>query len=114
MSSKVIENMSLDLAIKVAKMCQALHDEGRKDIIADRLLNSCVTVGVYMHDYEYAEPTKDMIKYLNLALSELKFTTYWLDLIYETGGITYDVYNELFGEFSDFNTGIKEAIGEMI
>lgn len=106
--------MSLDLAIKVAKMCQTLHDEGRKDIIADRLLNSCVTVGVYMHDYEYAEPTKDMIKYLNLALSELKYTIYWLDLMYETGGITDDVYNDLFGEFSELGNGIKEAIEEMI
>ncbi len=110
MSSKVIENMSFDLAIKVAKMCQALHDEGRKEIVADRLLNSCVSVGVYMHDYEYAENTNDAIKHLNSALNELKYTTYWLDLIYETEVIADEVFNNLHSEFIDLSNGIKEAI----
>ncbi len=110
MSNKTIENMSLDLALKVTKMCQVLRDEGRKEIVAERLLDSCVSVGVFIHDYEYAKDKSETNKSLNSALSELKYTTYWLDLMYETGLINYDVYDKLLSEFVDFNKDIKEMI----
>ncbi len=110
MSSKAIENQSLDLAVKVTKMCQTLRDEGRKEIVAERLLDSCVSVGVFIHDYEYAKDRNETIISLKSALSELKRTTYWWDLMFETELINNEIYDKLLSEFVDFSKGIEEMI----
>lgn len=104
------EEISLDLAIRVVNICQTLCDENRNNIVAEHLLKSCIALRVSLHYSEYSDNVDDMVKYLNSTLAELEYTTQWLDLMYETGVISCEVFDSLHGELENLDKLLKKRV----
>lgn len=90
-----IENKTISFAIQVATICKTEVEKRGSNIILDHLLDSCVTAGVAVREYEYADSRTKMVGYLSQTQQELFRTLYWLDLLYETGGFGVEAYEEL-------------------
>ena len=70
---------------------------GIESSIRDQLLRSGTSAGANIHDAQYAQGTKDFISKLEIALKECSECEFWLELIYETDGITaedFDAYQK--------------------
>ncbi len=109
MDNSPIENRILAFVIKIANTYQAAVSESGKNIIYDHLIDSCVTVGIEVRGYEYAETDIKAVDHLLSAERELTRTLYWLDLLIETGEFQEDEYSALFSEVVDLINLAKET-----
>ena len=65
------------------------HDK-IEGVLINQLLRSGTSVGANIHEGKYAQGNKDFISKFEIALKELNEAEYWLELIYETNGITQE------------------------
>ena len=52
--------------------------------MTDQLARAGTSVGVNIHEAQYAQSKKDFVSKLEIALKESNETSYWLKLLYET------------------------------
>ncbi len=66
---------------------------GMEGALVNQLLRCGTSVGANVHEAQYAQGTKDFISKFEIALEECNESEYWIELIYETNGITEDEYS---------------------
>ncbi len=79
---------SKDFAKRVVLLCRELKTRNIESSIRDQLWRSGTSVGANIHEAQYAQGTKDFISKFEIALKECNESEYWLELLYETNGIT--------------------------
>lgn len=60
----------------------------------NQLARAGTSVGVNIHEAQYAQSKKDFISKLEIALKESNETSYWLKLLFETKRINAQTYRE--------------------
>ena len=85
---------SKEFAKKVVLLCRELKQRGIESSIRDQLLRSGTSVGANIHEAQYAQGTKDFISKFEIALKECSESEFWIELIYETNGITPDEFDK--------------------
>ena len=83
---------SKEFAKKVVLLCRELKMRNVESPIRDQLLRSGTSVGANIHEAQYAQGTKDFISKFEIALKECNECEYWLELLYETNGITLEEF----------------------
>lgn len=83
---------SKEFAKKVVLLCRELKTRNIESSIRDQLLRSGTSVGANIHEAQYAQGTKDFISKFEIALKECNESEYWLELLYETNGITSEEF----------------------
>ena len=58
-------------------------------------LRSGTSIGADLHEAQYAQGTKEFISKFEIALEECHESEYWLELLFETGYISEEVYKPL-------------------
>ena len=83
---------SKEFAKKIVLLCRELKTRNVESPIRDQLLRSGTSIGANIHEAQYAQGTKDFISKFEIALKECNESEYWLELLYETNGITSEEF----------------------
>ena len=92
MSDNLILDLSMQFAIDIVNLCEAL--EG-KNALTNQLLRSGTSIGANIHEANYASSRADFIAKMQIALKECYETEYWLELFVKTTIISEEVYKKL-------------------
>ena len=92
MADSKLRDLSTDFAVKVIKMCDSI--KGHYSLV-NQLERSSTSIGANIHEAQYAQGTKDFISKLEIAQKECYETEYWMELLFETGYISENVYKPL-------------------
>ena len=84
------ENKLVDLSFEFAKVIVNLVDSiktPKSSYMVDQLARAGTSVGANIHEAQYAHSKADFTAKLEIALKEANETSYWLQLMFETGRI---------------------------
>ena len=87
MADSVLRTKSKEFAKDIVFLCRKLKQNGVESTLISQLLRCGTSVGANVHEAQYAQGIKDFISKFEIALKECNESEYWLELLYETGGI---------------------------
>lgn len=93
----IIVEMTLEFALKIITFSELL-EENKKYVIARQLLKSGTSIGANVGEAQNAESKADFIHKLAISQKEADETSYWLDLLFNSGYISKECYNEYLTE----------------
>ena len=88
------QKMVEEFAKQIVILCRDIKAEKRESILTNQLLRSGTSIGANVHEAQYAQGTKDFISKFEIALKECSESEFWIELIYETNGITPDEFDK--------------------
>ncbi len=97
MSDSILRAKSKEFAKEIVLLCRKMKQNGVEAALVNQLLRSGTSIGANVHEAQYAQGTKDFISKFEIALKECNESEYWIELIYETGGI-FDEDYKIFKE----------------
>ena len=92
MSNSPLRVISKEFAKQIVFLCREVKATHRESVLTNQLLRSGPSIGVNLHEAQYAQGTKDFISKLEIALKEANETSYWLKLMYSTNRIDDQAY----------------------
>ena len=97
----VINSKSYSFALRVIKAYKYLTEEKKEFILSKQLLRSGTSIGAMVRESKFAQSRLDFINKLSIGLKEANETSYWLDLLHDSGYIESDVYNSIYSECNE-------------
>ena len=97
MADSILRNKSKEFAKDIVFLCRGMKQNGVEAALINQLLRCGTSVGANVHEAQYAQGTKDFISKFEIALKECNECEYWLELLYETDGISkeeFDVFQK--------------------
>ena len=88
MADSVLRNKSKEFAKSIVLLCKKMKHNCVEGALISQLLRCGTSVGANVHEAQYAQGTKDFISKFEIALKECNESEYWLELLYETDGIS--------------------------
>ena len=92
MSDSIMRCKAKDFAKQIVFVCRDIKANARESVLTNQLLRSGTSIGANIHEAQYAQGRKDFISKLEIAQKECFETEYWMELLFETGYITEEVY----------------------
>lgn len=92
MTNNILVDLSMDFAIEIVKLCDALKG---KNALVNQLLRSGTSIGANIHEANYASSRADFISKMQIALKECYETEYWLKLFIKTDIISETTFSKL-------------------
>ena len=89
---KTIKELSVELTVETTSVCDAI--KGRS-VFTNQLLRSCSSIGANAHEAKYAQSRADFVNKLEIALKECYETEYWLEILFKTNSISFDIHKNL-------------------
>ena len=78
MRENKLADLSMDLAVKVMKLCDGI--KGQYSVV-NQLERSATSIGANIREAKYAHSKADFVAKLQIALKECFETEYWLELM---------------------------------
>ena len=94
MSGNVIVEKSKFFAIKIIRIYQFLTIEKKEYILSKQLLKSGTSIVANVRESVYGQSRPDFHTKLTISLKESSETSYWLQLLHETGYLSKDQFEE--------------------
>jgi len=91
----VLRDKTFAFAKQIVLLYQKLEEKRRFFDLNKQLLRSGTNPGAMVREAGGAESGRDFIHKLSIAQKEIGETIYWLELLYETGYIQQQEYNDL-------------------
>ena len=88
MSESILRIKSKEFAKETVFLCRKMKKNGVEGALINQFLRCGTSVGANVHEARYAQGTRDFISKFEIALKECNESEYWLELLYETNGIT--------------------------
>jgi four helix bundle protein len=98
MQDNLLVKLSKEFSVKMIKICSDINQNKISDILILQIIRSSTSVGANIHEGNYASSKADFINKFQIALKECYETSYWLDIMKDSGFITQEVFNELSGD----------------
>jgi len=92
--NKLVE-LSMDFAIKIIKLCEAI--KGHYSLM-NQLERSATSIGANIHEANYAHGKPDFIAKLQIALKECYETEYWLELFVKSDILNRECVVDLYNQ----------------
>ena len=92
MSENIVLDLSMQFAIDIVNLCEALKG---KNSLTNQLLRSGTSIGANIHEANYASSKADFVAKMQIALKECHETEYWLKLFVKTNIINESSYSKL-------------------
>ena len=70
----------------------------------------CHFGGANIHEAQYAQGTKDFISKFEIALKECNESEYWLELLFETNGISKEVFEQFQKDCIDLRRMLVSSV----
>ena len=98
MSNSILRDKSKEFAKEIVFLCRNIKAMHKETVLANQLLRSGTSIGANIYEAQYGQSTNDFISKLEIAQKECYETEYWLELLFETGCMTEEVYKEAQNE----------------
>ena len=95
MSENALVDMSMDFAVYIVTVCNALKG---KSPLVNQLLRSGTSIGANIHEANYAHGKADFVAKLQIALKECYETEYWIELFVKSELIEREMAKELYNQ----------------
>lgn len=95
MKKDVLREKSFMFAIRIVNMYKYLCENKKEYVMSKQLLRSGTSIGANVMEAKRAQSTPDFYTKLTIALKEADETTYWLDLLHETGYLSQIEYDDV-------------------
>ena len=99
----IVQQKSLQFAIRIAKFCNYLQSEKREFIVSKQVFRSGTSIGANIRESRNAQSKADFVSKLSIALKEADETQYWLELLFGA-----DYIDEK--EYCSMNEDVKQII----
>ena len=86
--------LSFEFSVSIVQLIDSINIP-KSAYMIDQLARAGTSIGANIHEAQYAHSRKDFIAKMEIALKESNETSYWLKLLYKTGRISEDVYQQL-------------------
>ena len=93
MTESKLRVLSIDFAVKVIKLCEAI--KGHYSLV-NQLERSATSIVANIHEANYAHGKPDFIAKLQIALKECYETEYWLELFEKSEILNRDIASDLY------------------
>lgn len=103
MRENILKSKSFGFAVRIVNLYKHLCAEKKEFVLSKQVLRSGTSVGAMIREAEHSESKTDFVHKMAVAQKEINETLYWLELLYETGYISAD-------EFENLNTESVEII----
>ena len=98
MQDNLLVDLSKQFSVKIIKMCSNINQNKISGILISQIVRSSTSVGANIHEGNYASSKADFINKFQIALKECYETSYWLDIMKDSGFIIQECFNELNGD----------------
>jgi four helix bundle protein len=92
MAEGILRTKSKEFAKKIIHLREDLQAAHAPSPLVNQLLRSGTSIGANIHEAHYAHGNADFISKMEIALKEANETEYWLEILFETGYITEEIY----------------------
>ncbi len=110
MKENVIKTKSFAFALRVIKLYQYLQTEKKEYILSKQVLRSGTAIGAMVREAEQAESKPDFIHKLAIAQKEANETEYWVDLLYQSGYLDKQQYDQIFNDVTEIRKLLTSII----
>lgn len=94
MGNSILRDKAKNFAKDIILLCREIKAEHREPVLTNQLLRAGTSIGANLHEAQYAQGNKDFVSKLEIALKECNESEYWLELLYETGYISEEVFKK--------------------
>lgn len=94
----VILTKSKAFAVNIVRLCQSLQGEKREFVVSKQVLRSGTSIGANVKEAINGASNKDFGNKMTIALKEAGETEYWLEILFETGYISVEQFDNLIAE----------------
>ena len=84
MKNSIVEEKSLDFAVRIVNACKYLTNEKKEFVMSKQLLRSGTSIGANVAEGERGQSKPDFHAKMSVALKEANETKYWLTLLHRT------------------------------
>lgn len=98
MADSILRDTAKEFAKKIVFLSRNMKTNHKESVLINQLLRSATSIGANLHEAQYAQGTKDFISKLEITQKECYETEYWLELLFETGRMTEEVYKDVQNE----------------
>ena len=95
MKNSIVEEKSLDFAVRIVNVCKYLTKEKQEHVMSKQLLRSGTSIGANIAEGERGQSKPDFRAKMNIALKEANETKYWLTLLHRTEYLTTNQFTSL-------------------
>ena len=92
----LIADKSKTFALRVIELYKFLVSEKKEFVLSKQLLRSGTSIGANARESIRAQSTADFYAKLTISLKEAEETSYWLELLNESGYIDNDMFKSLY------------------
>lgn len=101
MGNNIIEEKSLDFAIRIVNLYKYLTNEKNEFILSKQILKSGTSIGANISEAQRGQSRADFYTKNTIALKEANETKYWLTLLHRTDYISSDQYESLYSDLAE-------------
>lgn len=88
MKENVLNEKSLDFAVRMVKLQKYLSTDKKEFVISKQIIRSGTGIGANINEANYGQSKADFISKLHIALKETAETEYWLKLLVKSEYLT--------------------------
>ena len=91
-----IAEKSKSFALRIIRLSQYLREEKREFVLSKQVLRSGTSIGANVREGERGQTRADFYARFNIALKEADETSYWLELLHESGYIDDQSFESMY------------------
>ena len=95
MNPNIIENKSIDFAIRIVNLYKYLCLKKREYVMAKQLLRCGTSIGANVAEAQKAQSRADFHTKMNIAMKEANESYYWIRLLHKTDYLSKKEFNSL-------------------
>ena len=109
MSDSILRTKSKSVVL----LCRRLKENKAEYALVDQLLRCGTSVGVNIHEAQYAQGTRDFISKFEIALKECNESEYWIELLYDVNSITEEDFDKFQRECIELRRMLVSSVKKL-
>jgi four helix bundle protein len=93
-----IRDKSKAFALQIIRLYRFLCEEKHEFVLSKQLLRSGTSIGANVREAQRGQSKPDFYSKMNIALKEADETSYWLELLYESGLLEQRLYESVYSD----------------
>lgn len=105
-----IMKKSKAFALRIVKMYKYLCGEKREYVMSKQVLRSGTSIGANVREAIRGQTKPDFIAKMSVAQKEAEETCYWLELLYESGYLSRNIFESMYRDNLEINRILASII----
>ncbi|MBR3550722.1 MAG: four helix bundle protein [Bacteroidales bacterium] len=105
-----IMKKSKAFALRIIKMYKYLCGEKREYVMSKQVLRSGTSIGANVREAIRGQTKPDFIAKMSVAQKEAEETCYWLELLYESGYLSRNIFESMYRDNLEINRILASII----